>query len=111
MALELKRIIHPYECVKCHVTGEIIAYGDYYYEDDVDGFIVDFNYYYDRKQEQKMREAEWEIERALDLQEYSQKMKQAERDFLTATLFDRPLKADNMDISGGIMPLSRGGNL
>lgn len=109
MALELKRIIHPYECVKCHITGEIIAYGDYYYEDDDDGLIVDFNYYHDMKQEKKIREAEYEIERALDLQEYEQRMRQAEREFLMATLFDRNVKANNMDTSGGVMPLSRGG--
>jgi hypothetical protein len=109
MALELKRITHPYECVKCHITGEIIAYGDYYYEDDDDGLIVDFKYYYDMKQQRKVENAYYEIERALDLKEYEQRMKDAERDFLTATLFDRNLKANNMDVSGGIMPLSRGG--
>lgn len=109
MALELKRIVNPYECLKCHITGEIITYGDYYYEDDTDGLIVDFKYYYDTKQERKVREAEWEIERALDIQEYTQRMKQAERDFLTATLFDRNIKANNMDTSSGIMPHTRGG--
>lgn len=109
MALELKRITHPYECLKCHITGEIIAYGDYYYEDDEDGLIVDFKYYYDMKQAQKMREAEYEISQALSMQEYEQRMRQAEQEFLTATLWDRNLKADNMDVSGGIMPLSRGG--
>lgn len=109
MALELKRIIHPYECLRCHVTDKVIAYGDYYYEDDTDGLIVDFEYYYDCKQEQKMREAEYEIERALDLQEYEQRMRQAEKDFLTATLFDRPVKANNLNVDNSMMPLNRGG--
>ena len=37
MALQLKRITWPYDCVKCDITRKLLAYGDYYYEDDEDG--------------------------------------------------------------------------
>ena len=57
MALHLKRIVDPYFCCRCDITRKIIAYGDYYYEDDEDGFIVDYNYYYDRKMAEKMEKA------------------------------------------------------
>lgn len=107
MALELKRITLPYECIKCDITKEILVYGDYYYEDDVDGLIVDFRYYYDMKQQKKIEQAQVNIDRALTTQEYSQRMRNAERDFLTATVFDRPLKADNIDVNNGQMPLDR----
>lgn len=109
MALELKRVVIPTECLKCKVTGKIIAYGDFYYEDDVDGFVVDFNYYYDEKQRRKVEKAQAKIERALSQEEYKQRMKQAEQEFLTATLFDRPVKTDNLNVDNGIMPLFKGG--
>lgn len=109
MALELKRITIPTECLKCHITGKIIAWGDYYYEDDVDGFVVDFKYYHDEKERRKLKEAEAQIERALTQEEYKQRMKQAEHEFLTATVFDRPLKADNLNVNYGAMPIDEGG--
>lgn len=39
MALHLKRITDPYFCCHCDITRKLITYGDYYYEDDEDGFI------------------------------------------------------------------------
>ena len=38
--LYLKRIVNDYEFLKCGISNELIAYGDYYYEDDEDGLIV-----------------------------------------------------------------------
>ena len=32
--LHLKRVVHDYEFMKCKISGELIGYGDYYYEDD-----------------------------------------------------------------------------
>ena len=31
MALILKRVTHPYECVRCCVTKKLISYGEEYY--------------------------------------------------------------------------------
>lgn len=93
MALHLKRITDPYFCCHCDITRKIIAYGDYYYEDDVDGFIVDYNYYYDRKMAEKTAEAldNPEIGYALDSMTYKTQMRDAERRLLDRTLFERPL--------------------
>ena len=91
MALVLKRITDPYECKKCSITGKLLAYGDEYYEDDVDGKIIDFEYYYDTKLEMKIRQAEEKIDEAMDRFSYQQILKQKERQFLQKTIFDRPL--------------------
>lgn len=98
MALVLKRVIHPYECYKCRVTGEILDYGAWYYEDDVDGYIVSFDYYYDMKQQEKEQEAMWKLNQQISVEEYKQKIKQEEESFLAKTLFERPLRADNLNI-------------
>lgn len=93
MALHLKRITDPYFCCHCDITRKIIAYGDYYYEDDEDGFIVDYNYYYDKKLAQKKIEAlnNPEIAHGLDSISYHAMMRQAERAMLDRTLFEREL--------------------
>ena len=89
MALILKRITNPYECVRCCVTRKLITYGEEYYWDPIDNFIVDFEYYYDRKLAEQRQAAYNRINEATSLLDYKQQMLAAERDFLTRTLFDR----------------------
>lgn len=93
MALHLKRITDPYFCCHCDITRKIIAYGDYYYEDDEDGFIVDYNYYYDRKMQEKINLAlqNPEIQHAYDSMSYKTMMREAERQMLDRTLFNRKI--------------------
>lgn len=95
MALVLKRITNPYECVRCNVTRKIISYGEEYYEDDDDGFIVDFNYYYDTKLAMKRDEAMPLLEASMDRFGYQQQLIQRQRDFLRKTMFDRPLAGED----------------
>lgn len=91
MALILKRITWPYECVRCSVTGKLITYGEEYYWDPQDNFIVDFNYYYDLQLEQKRQAEMWKVYEASDMLSYKQQMLAAEREFLNKTLFDREI--------------------
>ena len=91
MALILKRITNPYECVKCSITKKLISYGEEYLEDDVDGTIVDFNYYYDKKLNAKIQEAQPLVDAAMDRFAYQQMLIQKQRDFLDKTILDRPL--------------------
>lgn len=102
MALHLKRITDPYFCCHCDITRKIIAYGDYYYEDDEDGFIVDYNYYYDKKMAEKTMQAmkNPEISHGLDSVSYHTMMRQAERAMLDRTLFEREL-ASKVAYKGG----------
>lgn len=100
MALILKRITNPYECVRCSVTRKLITYGEEYYWDPIDNFIVDFEYYYDRKLAMKREEAMWKINQATSGLSYKQQMLAAERDFLEQTMYDReiydPVKHGNL---------------
>jgi hypothetical protein len=95
MALILKRITNPYECVRCSVTNKLISYGEEYYWDPIDNFIVDFEYYYDRKLAMKREEAMWKVHQATNLLSYKQQMLNAERDFLEQTMFDREIYNPN----------------
>lgn len=98
MALYLKRITDPYFCCHCDITRKIIRYPDFYYEDDEDGFIVDYNYYYDRKMAEKMETAlkNPEIQYALDSMSYQTMMREAERQHLDRTMFSRKLATEEL---------------
>ena len=100
MALILKRVTHPYECVRCCITKKLISYGEEYYWDPNDNFIVDFNYYYDRQMAMKREAAMKDVDKAMSLLSYKEQMLAAERDFLEKTLFDReiydPIKHGNL---------------
>ena len=91
MALILKRVTHPYECVRCCITRKLISYGEEYYWDPNDNFIVDFNYYYDRQMAMKMEAAQEKVNQAMSMLDYKQQMLEAERAFLEKTMFDREI--------------------
>lgn len=91
MALILKRVTHPYECVRCCITRKLISYGEEYYWDPNDNFIVDFNYYYDRQMAMKMEAAQEKVNKAMSMLDYKQQMLEAERAFLEKTMFDREI--------------------
>ena len=95
MALVLKRMTDPYVCKRCSITRKIISYGEEYYEDDVDGTIIDFNYYYDTKFAQKVQDSMYKVDESMDIFAYKQTMLQKERQFLNKTMFDRPLADQN----------------
>ena len=91
MALILKRVTHPYECVRCCITRKLISYGEEYCWDPNDNFIVDFNYYYDRQMAMKMEAAQEKVNQAMSMLDYKQQMLEAERAFLEKTMFDREI--------------------
>ena len=91
MALILKRVTHPYECVRCCITKKLISYGEEYYWDPNDNFIVDFNYYYDRQLAMKREAAQADVANAMHMLDYKQQMLDAERAFLEKTMFDREI--------------------
>lgn len=88
--LVLKRIIHQNEWIRCNVSGEIMTHGQYYYEDDEDGFIVDAFVYKEMKDAKKAEEFDYSIiENAASEREYREALRQYEREFKTSTLLDR----------------------
>lgn len=95
MALVLKRIVNPYEAIKCDITKEWIMYPDYYYEDDQDGLVVSYNYYCDEKKRRRYEEALPDANYASNFAEYQILLKEKEREFLERTLFERPIFDNN----------------
>ena len=90
--LHLKRVVHFNEFIKCDISGDIIAYGDYYYEDDEDGLIVKASVYGEMKREKKMEEFGYEkLEKAESQHEYRQALREYERQYLAQGLFDRKI--------------------
>lgn len=90
--LILKRMIYPYEVLKCKVSGEFIVYGDFYYEDDVDKTVVKATVY--KKMQQEARDNAFDyslLEKAHNQKEYREMVKRAEKDYLRATILDRPI--------------------
>lgn len=95
MALVLRRVTHPWECVRCSITKKIISYGEEYYYDTEDGTIIDFNYYYDKKFQQRVEEAMPKVDMKMSQLDYQVNMLEKERQFLEKTMLDR--KQYNVD--------------
>lgn len=90
--LHLKRIIHDYEFLRCDISNELIAYGDWYYEDDTDGLIVKFTVYQRIKDKRERDTFDYTLlERAQSEKEYKQQLKKAERELFEATVLDRKI--------------------
>lgn len=90
--LHLKRVIYDYEFMKCGISGDLIGYGDFYYEDDEDGLIVKastYNEIMDKRKEELFDYSK--LERARSEREYQQMLKRAERELLEQTLFERKI--------------------
>lgn len=104
MALELKRITDPYYCVKCGITRKLIAYGEFYYEDDEDGLIVDYEYHHQRKMADKYEQAlqNPELQAGADAIAYQTQMRAAERRYLDRGLLDRPVYGKPYTSKGGV---------
>lgn len=90
--LHLKRIVYDYEFMKCKISGELIGYGDFYYEDDEDGLIVKASVYNEIMDKRKEELFDYsKLERARSEKEYTQMLKRAEKELLTQTLFERKI--------------------
>lgn len=90
--LHLKRVTNDYEFIKCKVSGELIGYGDYYYEDDEDGLIIKFTVYQRIKDKMKKDTFDYSLlEKAQSEKEYKEQLRKAERELLEATVLDRKI--------------------
>lgn len=90
--LYLKQIQQPFEVLKCKLSNEFIQYGDFYYEDDVDGVIVKFEVY--KKIQNEARDNAFDyslLEKAQSEKEYKDMMIRAEKDYLNVSILDRQI--------------------
>lgn len=88
--LHLKRITNPYEWERDHVTGAYIQFGDYYYWDDEDDFVISAEEY--GKLKKLKREVEFDyskLNQAQNEREYEEIMKEKTRMHLAETIFNR----------------------
>lgn len=90
--LILNRMIHPFEVRTCRISGEMIIYGDFYYEDDEDGVVIKASVY--KKLQQEAREDAFDYtlyNQAKSEKEYKEMIKKAEQHYLKQTILDRKI--------------------
>lgn len=88
--LWLKRVVNDYEFMKCHISDELIAYGDFYYEDDEDGLIIKARVYNELKEKARRDAFDYsKLEQATCQRDYERLLREAERELKTQTIFDR----------------------
>jgi hypothetical protein len=88
--LYLKRIVNFNDFVKDMITNETLSYGDYYYEDDTDGFTVGAITWRRMKEQQRRDKfVKDKLTKLQDQRSYAQALKQAQKEYLYETLLDR----------------------
>lgn len=92
MALHLKRVQYFTDHLRCRISNEIIRHGDYYYEDDIDGFVVKASVYGEMRKKKKEDEFDYsKLNNAENMRDYQAQLKEYERAFLEQSLFERKL--------------------
>ena len=95
--LMLHRMVDPFEVRKCDVSGEIIVYGDFYYEDTDDGVTVKATVYKKLKDEMENNRFDRTLlNKAQSDAEYKKMMQKAEQEYLKASILDRPIMKNGM---------------
>ncbi len=88
--LILKRNTHFNELYKCVISGELIRYGDWYYEDDTDHLIVKAEVYKQISDQYKYDTFDYLYLNSLQSEEeYRQKIKEISRANNYASLLSR----------------------
>ena len=88
--LHLRRITNPYEWERDKTDGSYITFGEYYYWDDTDDFIISAVNY--RRLQKEHREDTWDYSlynKAQNEREYQELWRDREREFLTKTVLER----------------------
>jgi hypothetical protein len=80
------------ECEKDRISGDLITWGNYYYEDDEDGFIIGLDHYYTLKKKYVEDTFDYsKLEQAKSEKAYKNELLKAERNLFTHTLFSRQI--------------------
>jgi hypothetical protein len=84
----LTRNLTPGEVRTCKLSGKMIVYGDYYYQDSDDASIyIKATEYHKYEKDQKAQTFDYsELEKAQSELEYSAMMKRAQKEYLAATI-------------------------
>ena len=89
--LVLHRITHFNEFLRCHASGEILMYGDYYYTNDK-GQVISAKYLYNKKMELKRNKFDQTIlNNAQTDKERQDELRKAEEEFLSSQMLEEPI--------------------
>lgn len=94
--LHLKQVTQPFTWERDHITGDYIKYGEFFYWDDDDNFVVSLKTYHRLKLAKK--QAEWDysrLENAMSQREYEEAIKEQTRAFNTESLFQRKVEGED----------------
>lgn len=102
--LILNRNLTPYEVMTCKLTGNLIVYGDYYYEDTEDNTVVLAREYDKLKKKSIASLPQYQelLLKAQNEQEYRQALDQAQRDYLNQTILNKEIARNGTISSNGI---------
>lgn len=91
--LILNRNLQPYEVMTCRLTGKMIVYGDYYYEDTDDNTVVLAREYHKLKDKAIQNKPEFQeaLNKAKSEQAYKKMLADAEKAFLNETILDKEI--------------------
>lgn len=105
--LHLKRITHWNDVLECNASGKTLIYGDFYYEDDETGKIIEAQYY--RSLVDKYRRDHWDktdLERAKSEKERREALKKAEQEYLSAAVLTKPVWGKGSMNNSGHVPVN-----
>ena len=90
--LKLHRIQRFNEFLRCHASGEILMYGDFYYTND-EGKVISAKHYYNTKMQLKKETFDNSIlENAQSQKEYQDALREAEKELLSAEMLEEPVE-------------------
>ena len=89
--LTLHRIQNFNEFLRCHASGEILMYGDYYYTNDA-GQVISAKYYYNTKEQRRRENFDQSILNTAQTQkDYQDALREAEKEYLSEQMLDEPV--------------------
>lgn len=91
--LVLYRNLTPGEVRTCKLSGKMIVYGDYYYQDTEDSSLyIKATEYHKLEKERKEQTFDYTLlAQAQNEKEYREYLSRAEKEYLTETILDNPV--------------------
>lgn len=81
---------HPYQVERCHVSGEFIRYGDWYYLDTETNQKILYETYHTKKAQKQIETFNYDrLINAQDKESYKEELKRYEMQFLEETMLDK----------------------
>lgn len=90
--LILRQLLNRYHIKICKLSGQVIRYKDWYYEDTEDGKPILYEAYHTRKIEEKMKTFDYsEAQKLSCTLEYKDSLRMYEQQYLNETILNKPI--------------------